>query len=434
MHQLRFFIGKILFGYILSIFLFFSDFIKTMPDPPSLELRRAESDEERDIWLVVLVHGNMDLRPHIFSWENLMRFIRDDIAESAYLKAVTILRADPFFYQHHAMQGLGLQKIDMNRIEPGYAAGAFAQAHNYINHWDTKHFVKTDYFTYGWSGLQSAQTRLADAQLLYQALVNKAQEYRKLGFVPHICLIGYSHGANVVLNAGAWYNEKDSMKVDQLVLVGLPVIPDSYSYVASPLFKAVYHIYSLGDRVQPLDCLGSNRFFSARLFSAHADFKLPDNLYQIRVRVQRIARIAQTKNYPPYKKYPNPVRKSLIRNADPGHVELWSFGWANSYRDYFPLFPIPLGVYSSLLINVVHSNTKLGNFVTIDIAPFKQTISAQNQKTGFSTSQEFIPEEKLAELHDVTMKFQPNNYSGQLFYEKVQNVLLSVQQLVSPIT
>ena len=56
----------------------------------------------------------------------------------------------------------------------------------------------------------------------------------------------------------------------------------------------------------------------------------------------------------PLKKKKLAQKKSALRTADPGHTELWSFGWIpGSYRHQFPLNPLPYAVLLPYMIYAV---------------------------------------------------------------------------------
>ena len=89
-----------------------------------MPLRRTGDKESDIVWMNVFVHGIMSIKPDLF--DNFSRFMHDDVENCVYSKRVEIMRNDPHFYCNQAMQGHGLQEIHLDRVEPGYAAGAVA--------------------------------------------------------------------------------------------------------------------------------------------------------------------------------------------------------------------------------------------------------------------------------------------------------------------
>ncbi len=381
--------------------------------------------------IIILLHGNMDLAPHITSFENIRLFFNDTIEESNYKKSVELLRADPFFCLHHPMQNLGLQLIALDRIEPGYAAGAFVHAHRMITDFSSNLQTPCIYYTYGWSGLQSPKSRLADAQKFYADLVALVREYQAKKLEPKITIISYSHGANVALNLGAFYTPDDNIQIDQLILLGAPIIPESDHYVSSPLFLEIFNFYSMGDRVQPLDCLGHNRIFSGRRFEARKGFAPPANLYEVRLCIKRPRRtLIQRKSA-----YCTRERDALqhshphhIRKADPGHVEFWSFGWTNGYRKYFPLYPLPISAYSTLFTDLIRKSRSLSHDLLLDIRPYEHKIYLHDHKNGKIFPHKFLTQNELNSLEAQIKQFQPQEYSGALFSQHVKKAITQVQQ------
>lgn len=409
----------IIHSYALLVFLFFI---------PLYSVDTSTSEPE-EICMTVFVHGIIDIKPHL-SLLNLIRFMRDQITDSIYARAVEIMRKDPFFYQYSAMQELGLHKIDFSRTNEGYVAGAFALAYEqfylFNNHNPN---VKNIYYTFGWSGLLSTQVRYQEAAFFYEQLENEINEYKKKGIIPKIRVMGYSHGGYIALNLGAVFNNLNPANptwfVDELILLGVPVISDTDFLVNSNLFKKIYHFYSPGDRVQVVDCLATNRFFSHRIFSSRYGFFLPKKLTQIQFRCKRIARTTfakngckhHTKHYPP----------KMLRNADPGHTELWSFGWSSGYRSYLPLYPFPAGVYLSYIINALQQQGPFENHIIIDIHPFQNCMKISNVDLTKKVTVDFPSAEEQNHITALIKPFGPNDCSKQLYLKKAQHALTIAQ-------
>jgi len=377
-----------------------------------------------ECWITIVVHGIVNIKPHL-SISNLIRFMRDQITDSIYARAVEIMRIDPFFFQYSAMQGLGLEKIDLNRKQAGYASGAFALSYTHLEHYMSQKTEKNIFYTFGWSGLLSTQIRYHEAEIFYNALEKEIKNLREQGLNPKIRIIGYSHGGYIALNLGAVFNNKKCNNldwcVDELILLGVPVISDTDFLVESLLFKKIYHIYSPGDRVQVVDCLATNRFFSHRIFRSRVGFLLPQKLTQIQFRVKRIARtrLAQkrckhhTHHYPP----------KLLRNADPGHTELWSFGWSMGYRPYLPLYPFPVGSFIGYLINTIKNNNLCSNHLIMDIRPFQENIVVSAYDSHLCTTVPFPSQQMLDDLASQLNPFIPTDCSRAEYQTKAQHAL-----------
>ena len=69
----------------------------------------APQSNKQETWVTVFVHGIMSIQPHL-TLQNVMRFVRDDVAHTTYSKTVEYMRLDPYFYLNQAMQEFGLKK------------------------------------------------------------------------------------------------------------------------------------------------------------------------------------------------------------------------------------------------------------------------------------------------------------------------------------
>lgn len=394
------------------------------------ELSSSTNDKaSNELWITVVVHGIVNIKPHL-SVSNLIRFMRDQITDSVYARAVEIMRIDPFFFQYSAMQGLGLEKVDPTVKQEGYASGAFAFSYLNFAQLNGKTNEKNIFYTYGWSGLLSTQIRYHEAEIFYHALEQEINNYRAVGLNPKVRIIGYSHGGYIALNLGAVFNNKKMdaalWAVDELVLLGVPVISDTDFLVDSLLFKHVYHVYSPGDRVQVVDCLATNRFFSHRIFRSRLGFLLPQKLTQIQLRIKRIERSRRAQKY--CLDTSAKVHPKLLRNADPGHTELWSFGWSMGYRSYLPLYPFPAGVYLGYLINEIKNKNLSSNHFIMDIRPFQEKILISAYDSSLNTELHFPSKSFHQELTDQLAPYIPNNCSRAAYKLRSDQALAVAHQ------
>lgn len=384
------------------------------------------SSVQEEVCLTIFVHGILNIKPHL-SFSNLIRFMRDQITDSVYARAVEIMRNDPFFYQFNAMQGLGLHKIETELTQEGYVSGAFALAYGSFSALNTRNpDEKNIYYTFGWSGLLSTQVRYQEATLFYEQLEKEIAEYKNKGIYPKIRVIGYSHGGYIALNLGAVFNDLKlknlTWSIDELILIGVPVISDTDFLVSSNLFKKVYHFYSPGDRVQVVDCLATNRFFSHRTFSSRYGFFLPNKLTQIQIRCKRIAQTKFAQKRCNHHK--NHFPPKLLRNADPGHTELWSFGWSSGYRSYLPYYPFPAGVYLSYILNELKDFDTFDKHIIVDIRPFQNSMIISNLKSNKKTTVPFPSNEEHNRIAYLIKPHMPKNCSKYMYEEKAEQALV----------
>ncbi len=385
---------------------------------------QLDNSSSNEFWITVVVHGIVNIKPHL-SVSNLIRFMRDQITDSIYARAVEIMRVDPFFFQYSAMQGLGLEKIDPTLKREGYASGAFALSYTSFDQLNNQNNEKNIFYTFGWSGLLSTQIRYYEAEIFYRALENEINYYRAQGLNPKVRIIGYSHGGYIALNLGAVFNnkKKDAVDwcVDELILLGVPVISDTDFLVDSLLFKEVYHVYSPGDRVQVVDCLATNRFFSHRIFRSRLGFLLPQKLKQIQFRVKRVAKTRAAKHHCKHHAQEYPAK--LLRNADPGHTELWSFGWSMGYRSHLPLYPFPAGVYLGYLINSIKNNYIGNNHLIMDIRPFQEKICISAYDSSFNMVVPFPSKQFHEEVVQQLNPYVPINCSREAYKQRSDHAL-----------
>ncbi len=416
----------------ICLFIFLANFALSASSQPEIPMTPPVAKPET--WITVFVHGIMSIKPHL-SLSNFIRFMTDDISNSVYCETVRLMREDPIYYQNQAMQEIGLKKIDPTDVRKGNAPAALANMFERVNAF-VKDYAPLDnhYYTFGWSGLLSQKRRYLDAKKLYQALVEEVEHLRSQGLNPHIRLIGYSHGGNVLLNlARVRKNEPHypHLTIDEIVLLGMPVQKETDYLICDPIFDRIYHIYSRGDRVQKLDFFSLKRFFSERLFKPRRGFELPEKLIQIQLKCTRNASFEYC-HQPLRVDLYNFKNQSIVsgksqylRDASPGHAELWFFAWTPiNYRRHFPLNPLPAAALIPLIIH------QAGNFqektwfekpTLIDIRPEQEIVLVRNQKSKkMLTITQFLPQEELARLSDKAMQFAPDNYTAELYEDGIR--------------
>lgn len=375
---------------------------------------------QQENWITVLVHGIIGLKPYL-NIPNVVKFVRDNVADSVYSRTVEITRKDSFFYQYHPMQPIGLLPIDCSCIQQGKAASAFARSLQKVYEFSYENPPNNTYYTFGWSGLLSPQIRYLEAKILYNLLSALLEEYPQ-DKRPKIRIIGYSHGGNVALKLAEVFEEqknKRTMTINELILVGIPIISETDYLVNHSMFEHIYHFYSYGDRVQRLDWFSLHRFFSNRIFRERSDFKLPDKLVQINLRVKRPAQ-NNKKIIPHYDNTTTVINTPKLRSADPGHTELWSFGWSpTSYRQTFPLYPLPTAVFIPHFINTLHKTMPQAKHVSLELHPASHLILAYDYYEKKSCSVSFLSEQQQQYLKDLVLPYKPTSITKQDFDEHI---------------
>jgi predicted esterase len=385
----------------------------------------------RNALITIFVHGNIGLRQHL-SLSNIIRFTKDDVHGTEYAKAVSIMRNDPIFFKMQAMQELGLKRMDPDCIKPGYACGAMALLFEQVN--STVHdTMERNYYTFGWSGITTESARYQAAQELYHALVELVIRYNNSNITPKIRIIGYSHGGNVGLNLGA-VNEysRHPFTVDELVLLGTPILVETDHLIHSELFERVYHLYSHSDRVQTMDCFSSRRFFSKKTFQSRASFEPPSKLRQIEVRVTDTIRAKR-----PHSKSTHLFTRSnksfisgkarFLRDRSPGHFELWCFGWTpQGYRKKYPLYPLPTVCLTPLIIAEVEQYLRRCTHdphekLVVDFRPaYGQMIVRKQNNCDDWQICPFLTHDALNELAGMLQAYVPHNFTVHEYQSRLE--------------
>ncbi len=395
----------------------------------------------KEEWINVFAHGIMSIKPHI-SWNNFMRFVKDDVENTLYSKTVELMREDPFFYKNQAMQQIGFHRIDPTLFE-GNSSASLAFTFDEIS----KHYgieQTNRYYTYGWSGLLSAKSRYSDAQKLFIALEQEVAQLRKQNIIPRIRIIGYSHGGNVGLNLALVQKKEfpqSSLTIDELVMIGTPVITDTDYLINDKMFKKIFNLYSLCDRVQPLDFFAPNQFFSNRIFKPRKGLTIPDKVVQIQLKVTRCkgriqnnpASFAFSKDF----SKPSVVygKSGLLRDISPGHVELWFFGWTPlAYRPSYPLYPLPTISFAPV---ITHHAAKLAktlspqSVLVADIRPQHNVILFRSQyNTQVHSTVPYMPQAKLKKLGDAILQCKPSLYSDDIYNAHIQDAVRNAQYIM----
>lgn len=383
--------------------------------------------------------------------------MKDNVHDTPYSRTVELMRQDPVFYQNQSMQEIGLKKVDPTILEKNNASGALAMVFETMSNFaHAGKPVENHYYTYGWTGLLSKKQRFLDAQTLYNLLGEEVAKFKAQGINPKIRVVGYSHGGNVCLNLALarQEDEKESntpprltvndgkesktpsqFTVNELVLLGMPVQHETDFLVCDPMFEKVYHIYSRGDRVQKLDFFSLNRFFSRRVFQSRKGFKLPDKLIQIQIKCTRIVpsnakRTQQRRQDPTYAyNFKNPAviggKAHYMRDASPGHTELWFFGWTPiHYRDHFPLNPFPIVAVLPIILHVTNDFQEKNLFskpTLIDIRPEHEIMVIKNQKSKrVLTFARFLSKSEQEKLTNIVLRYAPDNYTQEMYNGRIK--------------
>lgn len=400
----------------------------------------APKKSSEEVWFNVFVHGIMSIKPHV-SWNNFMLFVKDKIDGTLYEKTVELMREDPFFYKNQAMQRIGLHKVDATNTTDNSSASLSFTMEEINKHYGLQ--KTSHYYTFGWSGLLSQKRRYQDAKDLFVSLEKEITKVKRQYDNPTIKvrLIGYSHGGNVSLNLGLVHQKefpKSTLSVDELILLGTPVLTDTDYLINDQIFKKIFNLYSLSDRVQKLDFFAPKQFFSSRIFRPRKGFTLPKKLVQIQLKVTRCKN--RTRACPKKFELSKDLNKrsvvygktGLLRDISPGHFELWFFGWTPvRYRNHYPLHPLPTVSLAPVITyhaDKISASLTPEQSVVADIRPEHNTIifRLQNSHHIHSTIP-YIAPKKLEQLKQTILKHEPKLYTNEIYNDHIQDAVRNAQ-------
>lgn len=373
------------------------------------------AEKNEPIRLVIFIHGTIGLRQHL-SVNTFLQLLRDKIEKTPYKRSIKLVRKDPFFYQNQAIQAMGFQPIAKTAQKHHHVAPLFAQLYA---DFDPKKQPKTLYYTFGWSGLASHKERLKAARHFYegyQELV--AQIENEYGTTPITEIVGYSHGATVVLLCEQIRQQEHHdppFFIDTLILLGTPVHKETERYICSPLFKKIFHFYSRSDNIQCLDCFSTKRFFSRRRFGHRAYCTLPESLHQIEIRITSMSQ--------------KPMHQRRV-NMSPGHMELWFFGWPNTmYRKTFPIYPLPTASFIPGMIALAEKNPC--KHIVLELQPDTGLALVRPRFEHKYKKVPFFNKKKLARLKQKVLQYKPEHFSETLYNAHVHNAIGHAYELKS---
>jgi len=356
--------------------------------------------EKPPIWITVFIHGTLGLRYTLGPY-TLLRLLLDNIQGTEYAYTVCYIRQNPIFYKNQCMYRTGLYPIaDMSEHAIGpcmlqYAYDAMQQA-----------FAPRPcaYYTFGWSGLLSERERRNAGYALYPQLKQVRQSWIDAGYTPHISILGYSHGgtaAEYLALAQACDHSGTSFDVDELILLGTPIQRTSNTYASWPIFKRVYNIYSEADFFQKFDIISMPSVVPRRRLKPKAQTTAKTKIYQIKLRITTPKKGGDGT----YRYFATGRQR---RYYDPGHIELYFFGWSKSswlYRANFPLRPLPAAVLVPALLS--YQDHFPDDEVVCDVWPVENRLRIRPQESCRWSMHTFPLDDALQQITDAISRYRP---------------------------
>ncbi|MFH0898407.1 MAG: hypothetical protein V1855_02420 [bacterium] len=440
--------------------------------------------------LTVFVHGTFGT---VMGFLSLADVVKDEVQGTAYKKMIAQMRKDPNFYSTQPILSRGLTSITPS-FNPAcvenkkYAAYPLIQAYQTISKEIEENGTHQDHFyTFGWSGLISQHRRRMEAIRLYNALAEEVKKFHKQGIEPEIHVVAHSHGGNLCLNLAAishilntkyisnhtkpskhddenestqkmfeiletlphkenalaysgqkrfdYLPDIKDFKIDKLMMLGVPVQPETQYFCASPIFGKVYHFYSDQDDIQALDCVSTKRSFSdkrfdRRVIGAHTKLVQAKVMYDRDLTKSKGLAKANDfeKNEAPesslLSKILNKLFSPLKTNKDPDHKELWFISWDQENSEPSSLFPLPTAVIIPLLLKTIDIQPLLDIDINISTSADKLCISLTEHGTHVIKNTNYMPYHVIDRIKQAIKKWKPDSISSKFKFDRLYNLLL----------
>jgi len=372
--------------------------------------------------ITVFVHGIM--KPPDLSISNIIKIMRSNIDNSLYYRTIYHMRRNPLLLQAQPMQDLGLHKIYLSPDAPKSACQAVAHLYDIqLEHLNIKPEFHT-YYTFGWSALLNYDRRVEGAQQLYEALHTELDKLEEKGIKPTVRVIAYSHGGNVSLNL-AKVKAEDTKKrnrdliINELITVGMPIHRENDLLLSSDVFKKIFHLYSNEDAVQGM--------FTRRQFTHNKNTTIPGKLTQVRTRVTKKIKLKHKvklrKEDPNYKILES--HKVKLVHKDPGHIELWCFNWGNSssYRNSFPLNPLPMMAFIPTIIHHLHTHQPKRRNISFDYCPSECAALIRRKERLLKQAIPFLPKDIQNKMWKLAESYTPKNWTAEMYQNEIDKAM-----------
>ncbi|MFA6527595.1 MAG: hypothetical protein WCT20_04180, partial [Candidatus Babeliales bacterium] len=282
----------------------------------TLTMWSSRREKRQEVWLNVFIHGSFG---SILGFLDFSDVLKDKISGTRYRAVSKKMRNDSHFYRYQPILQRGLIKItptfDDSVIGPTMcAAFPLIKAYELVGQQTDPSHITNEYYTFGWSGLISQNSRRFEAIRLYNQLSQELDGYHKKGIFPKVRIITHSHGGNLCLNLAAVdaivntksfastaklskdNDENESLHamlaimkdlktkeavcnlpdqkkwdyvplnhdlfIDELVMYGTPIQQETEPFCYAPIFGKVFNFYSTEDVIQRSDWVSSKQKLS----------------------------------------------------------------------------------------------------------------------------------------------------------------------------
>ena len=459
MKKISFLIYKIIAIVLTIIFVFFS--IHKISSPQIVK------HIAKTTCVTIFVHGSFGSPLSILSLESVLQ---DKVGKTAYKNITKQMRKDPFFYQAQLLLPKGLKEIDptfdlKKTNQKKYAAFPIIKLYETIDKQILGKKHQSIFYTLGWSGLLSQKSRRLESIRFYNMLIKKLQELKQTNIIPKIQIMAHSHGGNLVANLAlihavlinkppeeyesaekkTAYNQMDRLikalpskkmaqsnrgqkiwdykpieyplSIDQLVLYGTPIQPETdFCFLMKP-FKKVYNFYSEADTIQTLDILSTKRLFSGKTINytklqktlAPTSTHLAQAKITINCKQQSTASPKQEKEKSWWSKFFQNINNP---SDSPSHKDFWFLSWNKEPINKPCLRPLPIVIFTPLFTKMLSSHNKFQNSeLHIQLTEKYITISLVNDNEDKVEKSTTIPMTFIKHLKKSIAPWKPTKFS-----------------------
>ncbi|MCK4650604.1 hypothetical protein KAT08_00355 [Candidatus Babeliales bacterium] len=442
--------------------------------------RKTVKQITKEEWLTIFTHGSFG---SILGLLNVFDVLKDKTSGTSYKKIISKMRKDPHFYCNQPMLQRGLIKIkpsfDLSITSSNkYIVYPLSKAYETILEQVNPEKEKNSFYTFGWSGLFSQQRRRIEAIRFYNNIVEELEKYEKKGIKPKIRILTHSHGGNLVLNFAAiktvlnylekpeqienipkntdekesllsmlkiikklptkdqnklqkgqklfdYIPEKKDIKINELIMFGTPIQPETAGFAFNDIFEKVYNFYSDEDVVQDLDGISTKRYSSNKRFNFSNNIKidkqdLPSKVIQAKIMIRKgflnklfsIKTDFNEKEKDKKQGFWSKILSGIFsskKNDDPTHRELWFILWDKQNSLNF----LPTVVFTPLLTKAIEKLLDQTNDIDLNIKFTKRKLLLYALKHNDTKIKNKIslPMKILEDIKPKILKWKPENYS-----------------------
>lgn len=485
------------FLLLLTVFLGIVLFNYYKKQPKTTNLASKKYAQEK---ITVFTHGSFG---SVIGLMNLFKVLDDNVDNTQYKKTVSKMRKNPDFYNSQPIMQKGLIKIEPSfdittTLNAHFAAYPIIKAYEQFDQ-ENSNNINNNFYTFGWSGLLSQNRRRLEAVRFYNSLSEELENY-KPGSVPEIRILTHSHGGNLALNLAAVHtvinnfenidnvlnnainnDERESLKcmyeiikalpkksaiktftnqkkydyfpenknltINELLMFGCPVQPETESFILNNFFKNIYSIYSQEDVIQDLDVFSTKKDSKRRFkIIKNADLsKIKDRpkfvqlkimtdreMQKVIVNTQQVLSLdttttQQNRHYESFwQKLFSPSRMFSKKSKDPTHRELWFVSWNKlKNKTSEPLECLPSVIFTPLILksiqNISNNTQDLDINIRLTSKNLKVYVFKHKEKVKLLENKVAISKNFVNSIKSRLLEWAPNEHSVKKDFETIKN-------------